>query len=118
EAAHETAEEIERGTPQHERQEKESPLGAPNRQGLVDGFVNRMEPGFSGHNVSLVAAVRGTLREKPGHEIHGPDRHPDAENDAGEHPLGLSFAKSKHKAAHHDGDQAEAPGNRTGKSGL
>lgn len=50
-------------------------------------------------------AVSGLRREEPGHEVHRPDRHADAENDPGEHLFRLTLSLSEHQPAHDDGDQ-------------
>jgi len=60
----------------------------------------------------------GLSREKPTHERHGANRHADAEDDPSEHPLGIAFTEGEHEPAHDDGDEAKAPSDGAGESGL
>src|SRR5712691_4406741 len=55
--AQQAAEEIERGPADDERKEKQLPLGAPDRERLVDGLVDRVKTGFVGHKHVLLGCA-------------------------------------------------------------
>src|SRR5439155_4340894 len=57
-------------------------------------------------------------RKEPGQKINRSDCHAYAEDNPGKHPFVSALAESEHQAANHDGDKAEALGNRAGKSSL
>ena len=55
------------------------------------------------------------LWKEPGHEIDGTDRHSDAEDDTGQHPLGIAFTKGKHQPADDNGHQTKTSGDWPGE---
>src|SRR5437879_7776543 len=77
--------------------------------------MRRVDPASCLHTC-LVWLLRS--RKEPGQKINRCDCHANAEDNPGKHPLVSTFTKSEHQAANHDGDKAEALGNRAGKSSL
>src|ERR1700730_6026325 len=54
--------------------------------------------------------ISRSLREEPGHEVHGGDRHADAKEYAGEYELRTALAESAREARYDNRDKRKSAG--------
>src|SRR3984957_21292178 len=112
-----TVEEIKGGGAQAHGEEEKLSLGPQDRERPGKRSRHAIDSSGFGHLRLHWELEKSTARKEPRQEVHRGDRHPDTEQDTGQHAFRAAFAECKGKTGNDDGHKREAAGDGAGESG-